>query len=183
MKLSAFAGRCLHFSFYFQLVEANLSIWNLCPSCLRCVALPFHFHRPLFVSDLVLALNTYCLPPLAPSSIARSVFRHVCLLVSVQIHHHRSVFHPSKALSINLSSVSRIIAIFCHTLRSGDTGVGKSCLLLQFTDRRFQPVCQPPLCVALVQLCDSTCIKFDVLLINHPFRFTTSQLALNLAPA
>jgi Ras-related protein Rab-2A len=29
------------------------------------------------------------------------------------------------------------------TLRSalaGDTGVGKSCLLLQFTDKRFQPV-------------------------------------------
>jgi hypothetical protein len=26
---------------------------------------------------------------------------------------------------------------------SGDTGVGKSCLLLQFTDRRFQPVPRP----------------------------------------
>ena len=26
---------------------------------------------------------------------------------------------------------------------SGDTGVGKSCLLLQFTDRRFQPVPHP----------------------------------------
>ena len=32
----------------------------------------------------------------------------------------------------------------CHTTRRyiiiGDTGVGKSCLLLQFTDKRFQPV-------------------------------------------
>ena len=27
-----------------------------------------------------------------------------------------------------------------HTLSSPFTGVGKSCLLLQFTDKRFQPV-------------------------------------------
>jgi Ras-related protein Rab-2A len=35
-------------------------------------------------------------------------------------------------------------AKFVSRVRSGDTGVGKSCLLLQFTDRRFQPVPPPP---------------------------------------
>ena len=28
----------------------------------------------------------------------------------------------------------------CGVRAAGDTGVGKSCLLLQFTDKRFQPV-------------------------------------------
>ena len=28
----------------------------------------------------------------------------------------------------------------CRYIIIGDTGVGKSCLLLQFTDKRFQPV-------------------------------------------
>jgi hypothetical protein len=38
------------------------------------------------------------------------------------------------------SSFILYITILSPFLHSGDTGVGKSCLLLQFTDRRFQPV-------------------------------------------
>ena len=30
--------------------------------------------------------------------------------------------------------------VFAHLARLGASGVGKSCLLLQFTDKRFQPV-------------------------------------------
>ena len=38
---------------------------------------------------------------------------------------------------------SRFLRNLSHCCVSGDTGVGKSCLLLQFTDRRFQPVSAP----------------------------------------
>merc|ERR1712214_167019 len=43
------------------------------------------------------------------------------------------VHHPHRAVAMSYSYLFKYIII-------GDTGVGKSCLLLQFTDKRFQPV-------------------------------------------
>merc|ERR1712117_640031 len=43
------------------------------------------------------------------------------------------VDHPHRAVAMSYSYLFKYIII-------GDTGVGKSCLLLQFTDKRFQPV-------------------------------------------
>merc|ERR1712241_600350 len=43
------------------------------------------------------------------------------------------VHHPHRAPTMSYAYLFKYIII-------GDTGVGKSCLLLQFTDKRFQPV-------------------------------------------
>merc|ERR1711963_1180040 len=43
------------------------------------------------------------------------------------------VHHPHRAVAMSYSYLFKYIIV-------GDTAVGKSCLLLQFTDKRFQPV-------------------------------------------
>merc|ERR1712166_365606 len=49
------------------------------------------------------------------------------------VHAHRCLSQKPNHIAMSYSYLFKYIII-------GDTGVGKSCLLLQFTDKRFQPV-------------------------------------------
>ena len=61
----------------------------------------------------------------------------ICLLI--QIHYHRRHWCVSRLVPSAACQGFPLMSSAC-VLRSPPTGVGKSCLLLQFTDKRFQPV-------------------------------------------
>ena len=57
--------------------------------------------------------------------------------------HYYRYDHTAHTTTTNTDAITNAttaIALFPPDIIIGDTGVGKSCLLLQFTDKRFQPV-------------------------------------------
>lgn len=113
--------------------------WDLNPPFSLCITLflPSSSYSPTHTKTILfLFFSLFCFFQTASLQSFSDVVR-----LPIQVHHHRRHRLGSSAPSFLFFSQLglRISLQVCVFLRCR-AGVGKSCLLLQFTDKRFQPV-------------------------------------------